>query len=162
MATPQRPPVRTFFHVGGQRISPKTFPEVAQGINDVRQSMAGIVRAFENLVNELEGLTTEAVFENAYRVYARSIHYVPKDTGKLVNSAYIEVAPPSPGRVNAVVGYAKGNDPNYATIVHEDLTKRHASPTRAKFLTTAIMDEVNNMLPHAVKRIRAPWRRAGR
>jgi hypothetical protein len=138
------------FNVGRLRIN-RNDPKRAMGIQNARQSMRDIVKAFDQLTNQLHDLSIEACFQNGLRVKERGDYYVPKDTLALLHSGYVEAvsAPSHPGRINIEVGYGKGDDPDYAVIVHEDLSKSHASPTQAKYLQRAIVDEVGSMLARA-------------
>lgn len=74
---------------------------------------------FEATVREV----TEEIFQESQRL-------VPVDTGALKRSGKYEVQ----GKgfsASGVISY----DTHYAVYVHEDLTKHHAPPTQAKFIT---------------------------
>lgn len=152
-------PYQTRAFVGKQRISANTDPKRADALRSYRAQMQDILRAYDMLVNQLQDLSVHAAYQSASKVLARAQHYVPKDTYKLHDSGYCEVTEDarSAGRVNVQVGFAKGDNPDYAVIVHEDLTKTHAPPTQAKFLSQAIADQLHTMLQDAGKVIGEPF-----
>lgn len=73
-------------------------------------------------------------FDIAYSIYKRAIYYVPVDTGRLRNSAYIK---------KYEDGFVVGFDTPYAIYVHEIGKNEHKYPTRYKFLEDAAF-EVGN------------------
>jgi hypothetical protein len=73
-----------------------------------------------------------------------SAEYCPKDTGTLVASRYLEVEA-FRGQSRVEIGYARGGEPHYAIVVHEDPSKTHAPPTRYKFLEVAINEDWGNV-----------------
>lgn len=75
-------------------------------------------------------------------IFDVSQELVPKATGELARSGYVTSAR-SRALTNAEIGYAKHGLPDYAVVVHEDLTKFHEDPTQAKFLE----DPLNDMWP---------------
>lgn len=156
-----RRPYKTMgrFNVGRHRIN-RNDPKRAMGIQGARQSMRAIVQAFDMLVNQIHGLTIEAAYDIATKVKERGDYYVPKDTGELLRSGYAEAvdAPTGLGRINIQVGYGANDQPDYAVIVHENLEAHHASPTQAKYLQQAIVDQVGTMLADAGKIIGEPFR----
>lgn len=68
--------------------------------------------------------------------------YVPKDTLALLESAYL-VKNGSPRKPRVEMGFARGGKPYYAMYVHEILTYKHAAPTRAKFLESAVKEDLS-------------------
>ena len=73
------------------------------------------------------------LYEEAQDILTASQVLCPVDTGALQNSA--QVSPPvvTPTGATVEIGYG-GPALGYAMVVHEDVSKRHASPTGAKFL----------------------------
>jgi hypothetical protein len=86
-------------------------------------------------------------------IFATSQYYVPVDTGKLKKSGFKEVGT-FRGRPRGIVGYAKGGDPHYATIVHEDMEMSHKPPTSAKFLERAFKEEQDEALRRAAESLK--------
>ena len=78
--------------------------------------------------NIADGLT-----QCAQMVFAASQKEVPVDKGPLKASGFWKVEGQGFGAV-ATIGYTE----YYAVFVHEDLSKYHAPPTKAKFLTDPI------------------------
>ncbi len=56
-----------------------------------------------------------------------------------MQSHFLEVRKIQSG-VRAYIGYAKGDNPHYAFIVHERMDVRHAPPTTAKYLQIAVQN----------------------
>ena len=78
----------------------------------------------------------QAIGEFAMMVVSKSQYYAPKDTGALAASGtWGEVV--LSGDAYAV---EVGHNTEYAAAVHEVLTAKHAPPTRAKYLETAIRE----------------------
>jgi len=147
------------FNVGRLRINPND-PKRAGGIQSAREGMRAIIANFNKLCNNLQELSVEAVYRNGVRVLERGQYYVPKDTWALHNSGYAvatDVGKVPGSRVNVQVGFGKGDKPDYAVIVHENLESRHAAPTQAKYLQQAITDVVGSMLQEAANTVGEPF-----
>lgn len=70
----------------------------------------------------------------------KSKELCPKETGRLVDSAYLEVTSNDHFNPGVEIGYAKNGDPDYALYVHE-LPATHEPPTRDKFLQIPIEED---------------------
>lgn len=70
--------------------------------------------------------------------------YCPKKTGALAESAYLEAETFRNGQ-RVEMGFAKGGQPDYAIIVHEDVEATHEPPTKAKFMQDAIDEDWGNV-----------------
>lgn len=73
-----------------------------------------------------------------------SLTYVPKKTGELAGSAYLELAPFRNG-ARVEMGYGRDGKPDYAIYVHE-VPYKHESPTTYKFLQRAIDEDWHNIV----------------
>lgn len=84
-----------------------------------------------------------ALFEEAEKVMKVSKEQqVPVDTGNLKSTGQVQLPVISGSSVQVVMGY--GNSAvDYALVVHEDLTARHHSGQKAKYLE----DPLNEALP---------------
>jgi hypothetical protein len=111
---------------------------------DVVAQFKAIERNFTSFVNHVRNVTPLIMIEALQPTYKKSHVYVPKDTGALDSSGYLEVT--NTGRNPRVeMGYGKGGKPNYAVIVHEKVEYLHAEPTRAKYLQTAMLEDINEI-----------------
>lgn len=73
----------------------------------------------------------------AVDILAKALRYVPVDTGRLRDSAYIKKR----GGVVAV-----GFNCDYAIYVHEIAYNRHKKPTRYKFLEDAVYESISSLM----------------
>jgi hypothetical protein len=103
----------------------------------------------ENLTKFSKHLGNEAptILLNALGpTFNKSRVYCPKDTMLLVNSGRLEIKSRK-GSSNTTVSISYGNSgiPFYAVLVHEILSYKHASPTRAKFLESAVREDMKSI-----------------
>jgi len=117
-------------HVGGVRNSNQS----------ARRAMKEVIARYEKLIVHIENVTPEVLFDALEPTFYTSLVYVPKDTGDLSQSGYIEIVDGSYGK-RVEMGYGKGGDPDYAVAVHENMEWRHRWPTRAKFLQSALEED---------------------
>lgn len=89
---------------------------------------------------DIDGICATISAQLAQEVLVRAVFYCPKETGNLARSGRIEQVNEKECRV-VFGGYTEesGYVP-YAWFVHEFTWKKHAYPTRAKFLTQAIYE----------------------
>ncbi|MGD9727682.1 MAG: hypothetical protein AB7L09_21635 [Nitrospira sp.] len=84
------------------------------------------------------------VLEAALRpTFEKSQERVPKRTGALKRSGYLEVRK-TPRGTEIEMGYARGGRPNYALLVHE-LPRYHKPPTTWKFLENPIKEDIGRI-----------------
>jgi hypothetical protein len=126
----------------------KTSPAFIQTAADAKRAMKDVETRLNETITETEDATEEALKEIGQRIFDRSQHLVPVDTGALKASGYVETET-TPDGFEVRIGYAMGDDPPYANFVHEDLTKHHDAPTQAKFLEQA-GNEVARVVPAIV------------
>lgn len=90
--------------------------------------------------------------------FEKSQIYCPKETGKLVDSGYLELTgryPREAGQTPLVeIGYGRNGNPPYALVVHEMVQYRHKSPTRAKYLESALNEDRSKILPRIQGQLR--------
>lgn len=83
--------------------------------------------------------------------------YCPKDTHLLVNSSRLEIIEKrkakggTRGESKVSITYGDKGIPFYAVIVHENLSFKHASPTRAKFLESAVREDIPRIKREIIK-----------
>lgn len=113
----------------------------------VSVQLTGDEEVMRNLVRYADLYTREtktALTTEAHLIMADSQKECPIDTGRLRGSAYVEQQ--ESGDVVVEMGYA---DIEYAIYVHEDLTKEHHYPTKAKFLE----DPLNKAAPDLAEKV---------
>lgn len=143
--------VKSSFNVGRSRLS--SGASNAGYTRDARASMAQVIANYRNFVHRLEVQVPEVLLKALEPTFQLSQTYVPEDTGALKASGYL-FADGSVERPHVSMGYGANNSPPYAAKVHENMEFRHKSPTRAKFLQSAIEEDYNNILNRIVYQLR--------
>lgn len=109
----------------------------------VRKQMESIERKLAAIIEKLRAQDLpDALIEALEPTYEKALDYTPVDTGRLLKSGYLEKAPEGRKRPRVELGFAKGGDPYYAVYVHELTQNYHRAPTRAKFLQSALEEDV--------------------
>jgi hypothetical protein len=98
-------------------------------------------------VQHVESNADEILSAALTPTFNKSKIYCPKDTLDLVRSARMEMTPARRGgsgikEARLAISYGKGGNPFYAIYVHEMLSYKHEAPTRAKFLESAIKEDM--------------------
>lgn len=143
----------------GASVGPKYGGNTFAGNNarNARAEMAAIVAELKRRINAIKEATPAALEEALTPTFAKAIAYTPVATGKLRASGYMEMKQGIRGP-EIEIGFGKGGNPSYAAYVHEMVNIPHAAPTRAKFLQSAIEEDID-IIP---KRIAAELRRAAK
>lgn len=110
---------------------------------DLSRQLSRLVANFSGLAAHMGTESPEILREALEPTFEKSKEYCPKDTGKLVNSGYLEVQH-SRGGAQAAIGYAKGGSPQYAIYVHE-VPRFHPEPTRWKWLQFALQEDADSI-----------------
>lgn len=131
-------------NVGKTRVSSPKYPWEPGYVASIQSQMKQIEDAIKSIVKQFGDATPELVLEAMKPTFEIAKEYCPKDTGALVDSGYLEsVGTKTQPRVE--IGFARGGQPFYAVLVHENMEMYHASPTRAKFLQAAIEEDMANI-----------------
>lgn len=136
--------------VGRQRLTGATPRHEARYLSNIRKQMKAITDNYEKFVNELGDIGAEILLEALEPTFDLSQKYVPRDTGTLAESGFLEKDPNSKFP-RVVLGYGKGGAPHYAILVHEVLHFKHAAPTKAKFLLSALEEDAGNIQKRIVR-----------
>lgn len=124
---------------------------------DLGRALAPILQEiavdFRNYTRRVEGFLPEDLEAALAPTMELSLTYVPRDTGELADSAYLETVPYR-GGARVEMGYARGGKPDYAIYVHE-VPYKHAAPTSDKFLEKAINEDYFNIVQRVSERVRA-------
>ena len=115
----------------------------------------------------VEGATRAGIRKAALVVFERSQELVPRDTNALWKSGFVETvrgekenlkAPTGIGPV-FIIGYDKNNEAPHAVFVHEILENQHKPPTQAKFLQTALHENMRKIPQIVAQEVRDRMRR---
>lgn len=99
--------------------------------------VGNVLKAFGDKKKDMEFKIHEALGRCAAVVYRKSQKLVPRDTEALAHSGRVETNDKKGKGAQFEVVYGD-EEAFYALYVHEDLTKKHAPPTQAKFLEDAV------------------------
>lgn len=136
--------------VGRQRLTGATLRHEARYMSNIRKQMKTITDNYAKFVNELGDIGAEILLEALQPTFDLSQKYVPRDTGALADSGFLKKDTVSKFP-RVVLGYGTGGAPHYAILVHELLHLKHASPTRAKFLLSALEEDAGNIQKRIVQ-----------
>ena len=142
---------RLSVNIGARRAGGKAttaFPSSAQYYSEMKASSAAMMQKLLAVIDAMEEASPEIIMEALEPTKALAEYYCPHDTGKLEESAYLEVTS-FRGKPRVELGFAKGNDPHYAALVHERPIP-HAAPTSYKFLQRAIDEDAENVFARIV------------
>jgi hypothetical protein len=106
--------------------------------------MAQVIRNYEGIIKQLHDVTPDAVKNALEPVFNKSLEYVPYKSGVLSESAILEVEG-TPGNVRGSITYGN-HSAWYAALVHEFVWLSHNPPTRAKYLQSALEEEIDSFL----------------
>lgn len=137
--------IRIAASVGRQRSSKAMLPYEAGYIKQIRDQFNEILSNYTKIVTELQGQpSVEILYDALEPTFQLSQEYVPVDTGELKNSGFLE-KDKGTKTPRVVIGYARAGAPHYAALVHERVDIPHKSPTKAKFLSSALLEDEANI-----------------
>lgn len=122
-------------------------------LNGTKELQKQLAQFGANAEKELGG----AMFREATTIMNASKVIVPVDTGALKNSGIVMPPERTGTGVMVSLGYG-GAARDYAIYVHENLTARHAPPTRAKFLEDPLMAASKGMAGRLVEDLKKALR----
>ena len=135
-----------FARVGRAAVRGSYAGTTAAGFTKAAQASANqITEALRKIIADFDGPLTIKAMKNALKpTLELAKSYTPIKSGRLRRSGFIE-SEVFRGRPRVVIGFAKGGNPPYADIVHERSDIVHVKPTRAKFLTVAVMEDLGGI-----------------
>ncbi len=136
--------IRIAPHMGSRYVRSTQGSGVAALQSNFRAQMAGIIDAFMEFCDEVDGLVPDVLVDVMEPTFGKALEYCPEDSGKLKESGYLEKESRRGNHVVAI-GFGKGGQPDYAIYVHE-LPYAHEAPTRWKFLQSALDEDYFTML----------------
>lgn len=113
-----------------------------------RQAMADIISQYEALTKRLHAATPEILLNAMTPAFNKSQLYCPVKTRTLLESGKLEVETSEAGRTTASITYGS-SVAWYAALVHELVYLNHKEPTRAKFLQSALEEELDSFIVSA-------------
>lgn len=116
-------------------------PDYVDAIKEQCNDLTGLIRS---ICNQIENVTPDICLNALAPTMELAVYYCPVDTGVLRESAYLENIS-FRGKPRVECGFARGGNPHYAVIVHEDLEHFHNPPTTAKFLERAVNEDLRNI-----------------
>lgn len=140
--------------MGKTNVTTSGYPSEAGYVEQVNAGMQKIQKDLLYILEQTEGATPDIMWEALHPTFEKSQEYCPKDTHALVDSGYLEVVQ-FRGNPKVEMGYGKGGLPDYAAYVHEMVEIPHKAPTRAKFLESAINEDMFDI----IERISTGYRR---
>lgn len=108
-----------------------------------------------NVIADIKGVLPEILYEALLPTFELSQLYVPVDTGELKESGYLEKQTYD-GGARVLMGYGKNGSPDYTILVHERVDMHHKSPTRAKFLLSAIEETAGDIYARILEAMTLP------
>ena len=136
--------------VGRQNLGKGVSPYEAGYVTSIRNQFKAITKNMEALIAGMEEQATDVIYEALEPTFQLSQKYVPVDTQTLKDSGFLEKD--ESGKYPRVqIGYSKAGKVPYAALVHEKVELRHAAPTRAKFLLTALEEQEGEIQDRIVK-----------
>ena len=136
--------------VGRQNVTDVTPLNESRYVASIRAQLKVITDNFERVAQEMGGASAEVLYDALLPTFRLSQKYVPKDTGRLRDSGFIEKDERSKFP-RVVIGYGKNGDPNYAIFVHEMVHISHAPPTRSKYLLSALEEDAASIQRRIVR-----------
>lgn len=112
--------------------------------SNARAEMAAVVGELRRRLNAIKDATPEALESALTPTFAKALVYTPVLTGELKASGYMELRN-GPRGPEIEIGFGKGGKPGYAAYVHEMVNIPHKAPTRAKFLQSAVEEDIDDI-----------------
>lgn len=108
---------------------------------EMQRQFRAIMDTYSKVLETIDNVLPEIMYEALKPTLNLAKSYTPVDTGALRDSGFLEQRSEK-GKPFVVIGFAKGGSPNYAPIVHERVDLAHTYPTRSKFLTAALNEDL--------------------
>lgn len=137
-------------NVGLSRVSAKTDSTHANFTQSVKSSMAAIISEYKRWAQHMDEQAADVLYDALKPTFELSQELVPVATGVLKESGYLEKRH-SQGQASVEIGYARGGNPDYAVIVHEDPDMPHKPPTQNKFLQQPLEQDFENVRARVIQ-----------
>jgi hypothetical protein len=134
-----------------------SWPSERRDMSNIRaQFREVVIQPLQEIFDGLEEASADICMAALEPTFEKSQVYVPKDTGDLADSGYLEVVKTSKGPV-VEIGYGRAGSPSYAVAVHERTDIQHQEPTRAKFLEAAVTEDLGEIRDRVYAGYRKVW-----
>lgn len=143
--------------VGRTSIRTTKYPSEPGYVEQINQGMKSLQKDMLYIIQQFEEVTPDFMVEALRPIFEESQRIVPRNTGDLANSGYLEVVSGRTGNIWVDMGYGRNNTPDYAVYVHEMVQIPHKAPTQAKFLE----QPVNEGLGDIIDRLAAKYKEFG-
>lgn len=117
----------------------------------MKSQMQAIMQSYAMVIGSVDKVLPQIMYEALEPTLEIAKEYAPVKTGMLRDSGYLDIRA-AQGNAEVIIGFAKGGDPEYAAIVHERVDLKHAYPTRSKFLSAALNEDMANVYGRIVTR----------
>lgn len=129
------------------------FPTEPGYIEQMKATTKELEDILFQLMQDIVDASPAAMVNALQPTFEKSQVYCPLDTGDLRASGYLEVTQ-FRGNPRVELGYARGGNPSYGVVVHENTSFYHKPPTRSKWLQAAMMED----LPMIYSRLGAEYK----
>lgn len=131
--------------IGKQRFTEAPrWPSENGYIVSINRQARGLELALRRIFKAFEDVSADIMIEALRPTFAMTQVEVPRDTGALAASGYLEKGSLR-GKPRVEIGYGYRSYPWYTQLVHENLATYHRSPEKAKFLQDPVMHDLNNI-----------------
>lgn len=135
-----RPSIR----VGKLSSKKAVFPSESGYVQSMRAQTKELETILLDFMNAMSDNSAPIMITALEPTFELSKTYCPVDTGVLLASGYLEITS-FRGNPRVEMGYARGGNPSYAVVVHEDPQFYHKPPTRYKWLQAAMMEDLGGI-----------------
>lgn len=131
--------------VGKLSVRKESFAGESNYASNISQGFKQLETILKKCQDQLDGEVTAGIMLDALRpTFELMQQYTPYRTGALRESEYLEITD-FRGSPRVEIGAARGGDPFYAVIVHENSEMMHKPPTRSHFVLAAVMEDTDNI-----------------
>jgi hypothetical protein len=131
--------------LGMERMRKPKYASEPGYLAQVKKMTKALEEDLEYIFEQFEDVTPDIAYEAMKPTFDKSQVYVPRESGDLARSGYLEVIERGK-RPRVEIGYGKGGLPRYAPYVHEMTHIPHQHPTSAKFLERAINEDLFDII----------------
>lgn len=109
---------------------------------DARASMQRVLSNYAQLIKNIRNILPGALEKALTPTFEKALRYCPVDTGKLVASGKLISGRGGYYKPYARISFGDEGLIHYAAIVHERTDLHHDAPTRAKYLQSAMEEDL--------------------
>ena len=136
---------RLNIRMGLSKVSKPMYATESDYVTQVKAQCKALQDDLEYILEQVGDVTPEITLEALRPTFNKSQERVPQRSGDLKRSGFLEITG-FRGQPRVEMGYAKGGIPRYAVLVHEQVEVPHKSPTRSKFLQSAVEEDYGQII----------------